>query len=314
MDPSRRRCARGLTPSGCPLNQAPESRSALRVPVVPLWLAPPPQTASAASAAKPAPRAICATNAVSDSAYGSTGSTTRAPRLRGSCRRSARRSPQLNMRDGSWAYALCACGARFFRRTLASPRPAQGEDGGGSSDVPPLVPRGSRQRWRGQGAGARRRVALEPGRTSWTRPARRRRCRQERDRRRRAACVSRNTPTITKPRWISTAEALSYLGRDFSDQQRTRVLEELTRKAPLVLDDFDKARPNVSAVQELFNAIEHAMSHECPIIITTNLRPSEVATRWPAPYGEAIASRLAHKQYFEVHHVPGRDRRLDAAG
>jgi DNA replication protein DnaC len=114
------------------------------------------------------------------------------------------------------------------------------------------------------------------------------------------------------PRWINATLALSNLSRSFRDSEREVTIEALTgARAPLVLDDIDKCKPNVFAAEQLFLAIDLCLTHERSLIVTTNLLPSQLAARWPKPHGEAIASRLAG--YCELHQVIGEDRRLRTA-
>jgi DNA replication protein DnaC len=116
----------------------------------------------------------------------------------------------------------------------------------------------------------------------------------------------------SSPRWISTTLALSDLSRSFSNPDRERTIEALTGKGtPLILDDIDKAKPNVFAAEQLFCAIDGCIAHDRPLLVTTNLMPSGLAVNWPKPYGQAIASRLAG--HCELHKVTGRDRRLRRA-
>jgi DNA replication protein DnaC len=111
------------------------------------------------------------------------------------------------------------------------------------------------------------------------------------------------------PRWINTVQALNDLSRGFNDPHRISTMDALDGKhAALVLDDIDKAKPNASAAAHLFGAIDACMTHERPLIVTTNLMPSQLAAYWPKPHGATIASRLAG--YCEMHRVSGRDRRL----
>jgi DNA replication protein DnaC len=130
-----------------------------------------------------------------------------------------------------------------------------------------------------------------------------------------AACVAdyiARHPDRPVPRWINATLALSNLSRKFTDHDRADTIEALTsRRAPLVLDDIDKCKPNVYAAEQLFLAIDLCLTHERPLIVTTNLLASELAARWPKPHGEAIASRLAG--YCEMHRVAGEDRRLRSA-
>jgi DNA replication protein DnaC len=111
------------------------------------------------------------------------------------------------------------------------------------------------------------------------------------------------------PRWINTVAALNDLSRGFTDSRRVDVQDALDGKhAPLILDDIDKAKPNANAASILFGAIDACLTHERPLVVTTNLMPSQLAVNWPKPHGAAIASRLAG--YCELHRVAGRDRRL----
>jgi DNA replication protein DnaC len=114
------------------------------------------------------------------------------------------------------------------------------------------------------------------------------------------------------PRWMSTTLALSDLARDFGDPKRAETVNTLAGKhAPLILDDFDKGKPSLSAAEALFLAIDLAMTNRRPLIVTTNLTPNQLAARWPEPHGDAIASRLAG--YCAMHRITGPDRRLQSA-
>jgi DNA replication protein DnaC len=120
--------------------------------------------------------------------------------------------------------------------------------------------------------------------------------------------IARNLDRPT-PRWIGTTQALTHLARSFGASERERVLEALTsRDLPLALDDLDKSRPSASAAEVIFQAIDSCITHERPLLVTTNLMPAQLATNWPSPHGEAIASRLVG--YCELHRISGRDRRL----
>jgi DNA replication protein DnaC len=102
------------------------------------------------------------------------------------------------------------------------------------------------------------------------------------------------------------------LSRGFNDERRTRALNRLTStQAPLVLDDLDKAKPTVFAAEQIFCAIDGAIVNKRPLIVTANVMPSALAAKWPAPHGEAIASRLAG--YCRVCMVKGDDRRIARA-
>jgi len=118
-------------------------------------------------------------------------------------------------------------------------------------------------------------------------------------------------PEQPAPRWVSVTTVLSDLGRAFNDPRRQQAVDALSSdRVGLVLDDLDKSKPTAHAASEIFNAIDLATTHERQLIVTTNLMPSQLRTKWPAPYGEAIASRLG---YCELHKITGHDRRLSEA-
>lgn len=126
-----------------------------------------------------------------------------------------------------------------------------------------------------------------------------------------AEYIARNLDRAT-PRWINTVQALNNLSRGFTDARRLSTMDALdSERAPLILDDIDKAKPNTNAAAILFGAIDTCMTSQRALIVTTNLMPSQLAVNWPKPHGEAIASRLTG--YCEMHRVTGRDRRLAAA-
>jgi DNA replication protein DnaC len=109
------------------------------------------------------------------------------------------------------------------------------------------------------------------------------------------------------PRWMGVTQALGHLSRAFGDPTREDTLKALTTSsAPLILDDLDKAKPSAFAAETLFTAIDGCFAHARPLMASMNVTPGEIARRWPAPHGEAIASRLAA---CEVYRVSGPDRR-----
>ena len=111
------------------------------------------------------------------------------------------------------------------------------------------------------------------------------------------------------PRWISTVAAINDLSRGFNDRRRIDAMDALdSKRAPLILDDIDKTRPNASSAAIVFGAIDSCITHRRPLLASTNLMPDKLVSAWPAPHGEAIASRLAG--YCELHRVSGPDRRL----
>lgn len=107
--------------------------------------------------------------------------------------------------------------------------------------------------------------------------------------------------------WYSAPLLLARLGTgSFDSDPRQRALEALTGTGALVLDDLDKARPTEYAAEVLFLAVDARADGAAPLLVTTNLAPTELASRWPQPYGEAIASRLALMSWVRLE---GEDRR-----
>lgn len=76
----------------------------------------------------------------------------------------------------------------------------------------------------------------------------------------------------------------------------------------LVLDDLDKARRSEYASEQLLCAIDKRITAGAPLLVTTNLMPSQLADRFPG-YGPMIVSRL--RGYCETFLVEGPDRRLE---
>ncbi len=108
-------------------------------------------------------------------------------------------------------------------------------------------------------------------------------------------------------RYFSAPLLIARLGTgDFSNPLRVAALDALTGVDALVLDDLDKARPTVYAAEALFVAVDQRADGAAPLLVTTNLKLRELAELWPAPFGEAIASRLALLRGVRVE---GADRR-----
>lgn len=108
-------------------------------------------------------------------------------------------------------------------------------------------------------------------------------------------------------RYFSAPLLIARLGTgDFSNPLRLAALDALTGNDALVLDDLDKARPTVYAAEALFVAVDQRADGAAPLLVTTNLKLRELAELWPAPFGEAIASRLS---LLKGVRVEGADRR-----
>jgi DNA replication protein DnaC len=111
--------------------------------------------------------------------------------------------------------------------------------------------------------------------------------------------------------WTSMPQLFARLGTGYSDRQRGIAVRMMTESSALVLDDLDKARPTEYGAEQVFAIVDHRVTAAAPLLATTNLQPSQLAARYPEPYGEAIASRLAG--YCRVLRVEGPDRRLERA-
>jgi IstB-like ATP binding protein len=110
-------------------------------------------------------------------------------------------------------------------------------------------------------------------------------------------------------RWFSVPVLFAQLGRSFSDEGRHDALGVLVGTEALVLDDLDKTRPSEYAAEQLFCAIDARVTADAALLITTNLALSELAERFPEPYGEAIVSRIVG--YCDTFEMRGADRRLE---
>jgi DNA replication protein DnaC len=113
----------------------------------------------------------------------------------------------------------------------------------------------------------------------------------------------------TRPcRYLRGAGVMATLGKDFGDPERRRLVKLLESSTALVLDDVDKMRASDYGRERLFDAIDGRLQAEAPILVTTNLMPSELGQR----FGDSIKSRLTG-DYFRVVKVAGVDRRLAAS-
>lgn len=110
-------------------------------------------------------------------------------------------------------------------------------------------------------------------------------------------------------RWASVP---ALIARAFGDDEaQAQVAATLTQPGPLVLDDIDKVKPGEWVAAQLFTAVDTRVAHGSPLLVTSNLRVSELAARLDERFGSAVASRLAG--WCEIHEVAGLDRRLEAA-
>lgn len=112
-------------------------------------------------------------------------------------------------------------------------------------------------------------------------------------------------------RWSSVPSLMAGLAGGFDSPGRAGAIRVLEGAGALVLDDLDKTRPSPYAAEQLFTAVDNRLTARAPLLVTTNLTLAEFAGRFPEPFGQAIASRLAG--YCEVWEVAGQDRRTAKA-
>lgn len=106
--------------------------------------------------------------------------------------------------------------------------------------------------------------------------------------------------------YASVARAMSRLSASLTDEGRREAVRVFSGNGAAVLDDFDKTRPSEFGKEQIFAAIDGREQAGAPLLVTTNLLPSEIAER----FGEPVASRLAG--YCTVVEVGGDDLRLVA--
>lgn len=111
--------------------------------------------------------------------------------------------------------------------------------------------------------------------------------------------------------WRECPRLFAQLGTGLGSAARDDALAVLLDRGALVLDDLDKARPTEYGAEHMFAAIDARLTSSQPLLVTANLTLGELAERWPAPYGEAIASRL--RATCQSCHVEGPDRRTTSA-
>lgn len=110
--------------------------------------------------------------------------------------------------------------------------------------------------------------------------------------------------------WMTAPLLFARIGSGLGSSQRDQALEALTGRTALILDDFDKARPTEYGAEHVFLAVDAKITENAPLLLTTNLNLAELAAKFPQPYGEAIASRLAG--YCTTVPLTGPDRRTAA--
>lgn len=104
--------------------------------------------------------------------------------------------------------------------------------------------------------------------------------------------------------YVSVAHAMTQLASSLTDEGRAETARRFHGTGAVVLDDLDKCRPTDYGKEQIFAAVDAREQAGAPLLVTTNLTPSEIAER----FGEALASRLVG--YCQRVHVSGEDRRL----
>lgn len=105
--------------------------------------------------------------------------------------------------------------------------------------------------------------------------------------------------------WVSVAVLMAELAGAWNDDDRKLALKVLTSKHAAVLDDLDKINPTPNALAQIFTALDKREQSKAPLVVTTNLRPSELEKKM----GSVIVSRLLGM--CTVYEYPGPDRRLE---
>jgi DNA replication protein DnaC len=104
--------------------------------------------------------------------------------------------------------------------------------------------------------------------------------------------------------WCSVAQLLATLRGPFKDEERAEALRQVRGRGALVLDDLDKASPSEWSIEQLYAIIDARYAAGAALIVTSNLRPSEIGE----VYGEPIMSRLSG--YCRRFELDGPDHRL----
>lgn len=119
------------------------------------------------------------------------------------------------------------------------------------------------------------------------------------------AAAASNLYLDRKPlRWFSVARMLAQAKAGFRTTAKDEVNSVLLDASmALVMDDIDKVNPTDFARDILFQAIDERVNNRTALLVTTNMRYTEIEET----YGEPIASRLAG--YCEPVRIEGQDRR-----
>jgi DNA replication protein DnaC len=102
--------------------------------------------------------------------------------------------------------------------------------------------------------------------------------------------------------WQSMAQVAMNARSDFDSAEFAKSKDLLDRPNALVLDDLGQENPSASTRELLFGLIETRLLHH-PLLITSNLLPSELGSR----YGAWLPSRI---QQMTAIKLDGADRRM----
>lgn len=125
-----------------------------------------------------------------------------------------------------------------------------------------------------------------------------------------AAATATEFARARRVRFISAPLLFAQLGSGMRSQTHDEAISIVAGATALVLDDLDKTRPTEYGAEILFSAIDTRLVHNVPLLVTTNMDAAQLAARFPEPFGEALASRLADTTKCRWAKVDGRDRRL----
>lgn len=110
-------------------------------------------------------------------------------------------------------------------------------------------------------------------------------------------------------RYLKAADLVALAGDGKEAHQRENIATILHGGHALVLDDIDKVRGTPYASERLLACIDERIERGTPLLVTTNLSPSELAEHWPAPWGESLADRLGGND-FHMLRIAGESRRF----
>ena len=116
-----------------------------------------------------------------------------------------------------------------------------------------------------------------------------------------AACWHRLQRKTCK--WVSVARMMTQLRASFDDDSRKAAIRSVVGGGAAILDDLDKVNPTEYGKEVLFAAINGRIETGAPLLVTTNLTPTQLGQKLGAP----IMSRVAG---LEVVRMSGADRRV----